>query len=55
MVTNASVPGKYKPKKGNTPVATPTTPASDVSAAGNKGDAGGGENATETDEKKPKK
>lgn len=45
MVTNASVPGKYKPKKGNTPVATHSTPASDVSAAGNKNDEEGGEKA----------
>ena len=55
MVTNAKIPGKYKPKKNTSDVATPPPAPADQQETGNKGDNAGGENATETDEKKPKK
>lgn len=47
MVTNASIPGKYKPKKGNSDVATPVPASSEKPEAGNKASGGDGEKAAE--------
>lgn len=55
MVTNAKIPGKYKPKKNTSGVATPPPAPADQQKTGNKGDNAGGEKGTETGEKTPAK
>jgi len=48
MVTNASTPGKYKPKKNTSGVATNAQAAPDVQGMDNKADEEGSEKAAET-------
>ena len=55
MVTNAKTPGKYKPRKNTSGVATSSPASAETQETGNKGDGESGEKAKGTGEKKPRK